>query len=220
MEVKIDFLKRHPLLKDIMSLVFFVGCVVLGTLILNAFVFRSYNVMGSSMENTLHNNDRVIVNRLPVTWSHLFGNDYIPKRGDIVVIANGEKDGKTTCDPPAGIKDKYLIKRVIALPGEHIKLKDDVFAIHIDNGQTTIDPDEKTRKNGEGPKKNETGEGENHKKFAEDLNIVVPPGEIFVAGDNREDSRDSRNALGTIPLCRVVGPVQWRLFPFNKIRSF
>ena len=41
-------------------------------LFLNAFVFRSYNVVGGSMENTLHNDDRVIVNRLPVTWAHFW----------------------------------------------------------------------------------------------------------------------------------------------------
>ena len=59
-----------------LSLVVFVACVVLGTMILNAFIFRSYNVVGSSMENTLQNDDRVIVNRLAVTWAHFLENEY------------------------------------------------------------------------------------------------------------------------------------------------
>ena len=53
---------------------------------INNFVFRSFSVLGPSMEKTLYTNDRLIVDRLPVTWAHLQNKNYIPQRGDIIVF--------------------------------------------------------------------------------------------------------------------------------------
>ena len=108
---KATFLQKHPILKDILSLIGFVLCVVIGTFLLNKYIFRSYNVVGSSMENTLLGDDRMIVNRLTVTWAHFNGKEYVPERGDIIVFANGSSSGELTCDPPSGIKDQYIINR-------------------------------------------------------------------------------------------------------------
>lgn len=215
MDTKISFLKKYPVAKDVLGILIFIMSVVVGTLVLNHFVFRSYNVVGGSMENTLHGDDRVIVNRLPVTWAHFWAKEYIPKRGDVIVFMAGEPDGKLTCEPPKDTKEQYIIKRVIGLPGERVQLKDGKFSVFKrGEEEKSFDPDVKTRKNdNDGPKKHTAGE----------IDIIVPDGEIFVAGDNREkseSSRDSRNGLGTIPLCRVVGPVNFRIYPFNKIRKF
>jgi signal peptidase I len=65
------FLQRHPLFKDILSIGIFALLVVIGTIFINHFIFKSFNVVGPSMEPTFYTNDRLIVNRTPVAWSQL-----------------------------------------------------------------------------------------------------------------------------------------------------
>ncbi len=210
---KPGFLKKHPLIKDLLSLAVFVVAIILGTMWLNAYVFRSYNVVGSSMANTLHNNDRVIVNRMPVTWAHFLGQEYVPERGQVIVFANGEATGPLTCGAPAGMTDQYIIKRVIAFPGERVTVKDGVLMVYNDEHPEGFSPDEETYVDeNNGPKKYSSGE----------VDMVVPKGELFVAGDNREGSHsfDSRSGLGTIPYCRIIGPVALRIYPFDGFRKF
>lgn len=219
------FFQKHPLMKDLLSLGLFIVAIVLGTLFLNTFIYRSYNVVGGSMENTLHGDDRVIVNRAAVSWSHFIGQEYVPERGQIIVFLNEDEEkvaeykaagvnNPMTCNVPSNVNDQYIIKRVIAFPGERVVVKDGEMKIYPDAESTEgIVYDAEWRKSDtDGPKEHTSGE----------VDMVVPEGELFVSGDNREGSNswDSRNGLGTIPYCRIVGPVIMRLFPLDKIRTF
>lgn len=219
------FFQKHPLVKDVLSLVIFVVAIVVGATFLDTFVYRSYNVIGGSMENTLHENDRVLVNRLAVSLAHLAGQEYVPERGQIIVFAAEDKElvrslkaqgveNPMTCKEPSNSDEQYIIKRVIAFPGERVTVKDGVLKVYNEEHPDgfVYDDEYRSEDKTEGPKLQVDGE----------VDMVVPEGELFVSGDNREGSHswDSRNGLGTIPYCRIVGPVFFRLFPFDKIRGF
>ena len=200
--MELGFLKRHPFVKDAISVLFFVFCVIIGTLFINTFIFRSFSVIGPSMETTLYTGDRLIVGRIPTTISLIQGKTYTPNRGEVIVFKNPHYTD--------GIDDEYLVKRVIAFSGERVSLKDGKYTVfNIDNP------------NGFNPDDNNNGEPGSYTSGSID-NFTVPEGELFVSGDHRTGnySYDSRNGLGTIPLYDVVGPVEIRLFPFDKMRLF
>jgi signal peptidase I len=196
-----SFFTRHPFAKDIVSLIIFVVLVVIGTVLINTYVFRSFNVVGPSMETTLYTGDRLIVNRMAVTVAQIKGQQYVPDRGQVIVFQNPHFS--------RGIEDEYIVKRVIAFPGERVLLKDGHYTVFNNDNPNGFDPDDDN--NGE-PGSPTTGE----------VDVTVPDNELFVSGDHRtgDFSYDSRNGLGTIPYYNVVGPVSARIFPFTKVRSF
>ena len=196
-----SFFTRHPFIKDVLSLAIFVACVAIGTILINSFVFRSFNVVGPSMESTMYTGDRLIVNRLPVTWSNIRGESYVPERGQVIVFKNPRYT--------IGGEDEYIVKRVIAYPGERVVLKNGEYTVYNAAHPEGFNPDD-------------ANHGEPGSPTSGEVDMTVPSKELFVSGDHREGnySFDSRNGLGTIPYYDVVGPVGARIFPFNKIRNF
>lgn len=199
--MKASYLKRHPFLKDALSIMVFVFCVLIGTLFINTFIFRSFSVVGPSMEKTMFTGDRLIINRIPSTIAQLQNKDYVPKRGQIIVFRNPRYS--------SGLSDEYIVKRVIGLPRERVVLLDGKYKVYNKSHPDGFDPDKYN--------KNEPGAPTDG-----NVDITVPEGELFVSGDHREGkySYDSRNGLGTIPLYDVIGPVTFRIFPIDKIRAF
>ena len=195
------FGQRHPWLKDAAGLLFFGLAVLVGTIIINTYVFRSFNVEGPSMEVTMHTGDRLIVNRLPVTWAQLQNKPYIPDRGQVIVFKNPQYT--------IGNPDEYIVKRVIAFASERVVLKDGHFTVYNDEHPQGFNPDD-------------ANHGEPGKPTTGNVDVIVPDGTLFVSGDHRNGnySFDSRNGLGYVPLYDIVGPVSLRIFPFTGVRTF
>ena len=117
-----------------------------------------------------------------------FGNDI--QRGDIITF-----DSELTTG--LGFK-KILVKRVIGLPGDTISISGGVVYL---NGQAQSEP--------------YTKDGYTSKSLDE---VTVPEGHLFVMGDNRQNSTDSRNPeVGFIDINRVRGKVVFRLFPIGDL---
>lgn len=160
--------------------------------VIRTFVFAPTIVDGESMLDTLHNHERLIVNKLIYHFT-------TPKRGDIIVFHATE--------------NKDFIKRVIAVGGDHVEVKNDTLYIngrvvpepYLDPMKKTFEQELKLAHSAPLP-------------FTEDFIInEVPPGTVFVLGDNRRNSTDSR-MLGPIPLDRVVGRAEFTFWPLDRLR--
>lgn len=169
-------------------------------LFLTAFVFQSYQVDGPSMQTTLQPNDRLIVWKLPRTWAKITGNQYVPKRGDVVVFTASSGFAETP--------GKQLIKRVIGLPGERVVVKEGSVTIYNKQHPKGFQPDTAL------PYGNviDTTLGDN-------TDYTIPSDSLYVLGDNRDNSLDSRS-FGPIQTKDVVGKLVLRLFPFSDMKRF
>lgn len=169
--------------------------------ILNAFVIQSYQVDGESMETTLQNNDRLIVDKVPRTLARLTGHSYTPQRGQIIIFNEN--------DLPGFIGTKQLIKRVIGLPGDHVVVDNQKITIYNAAHPNGFDPDH----SGIYSFTPATTPVDIH------VDVTLGPNQLFVCGDNRGNSEDSRY-FGPIQTNQVVAKLVLRIMPINKAKTF
>jgi signal peptidase I len=162
--------------------------------LVNAFVAQPFLIPSGSMEDTLRIGDRVLVDKL----AYRFGAS--PKRGDIVVF-----DGAGSFTQEETGTD--YIKRVIGVGGDRVICCDK-------RGRITVN----------GRPLNESYLYPGNTASRVPFDIRVPQGRLWVMGDHRDDSRDSRDHLGdpgggTVPLGEVIGRAEWIVWPLSRTRA-
>jgi signal peptidase I len=187
--------------RSIFSTILILIVAPLIALFLTAFVFQSYEVDGPSMETTLQHKDRLIVWKVPRTVARVTNNYFIPGRGEIIVfVKRGISDYSSQ-------GDKQLIKRVVATPGERVVVRDGEVTVYNPDHPEGFNPDVSG------------GYSTEPRPTLGTVDMVVQEGEVFVLGDNRANSLDSRS-FGTVSAEDIVGVLAFRVFPFNKAKSF
>jgi signal peptidase I len=194
---------KHNLdgLRSVLSTVLMLAIAPLIALAITAYALQSYQVDGQSMETTLQNKDRLIVDKFPRTIAHITKHSYIPHRGDIIIFNQANLP-----DTSFGAT-KQLIKRVIGLPGDHVVIKDGKITIYNSAHPGGFNPDKTVGYHITAP----TTDGE--------VNLILHGDEIFVCGDNRPNSEDSRY-FGPINANAIVGKLVFRLLPLDKAQKY
>lgn len=149
---------------------------VIVAFLLRSFVFSTSVVEGESMEPTVSDGERIVFNK----FAYIVGK---PDRGDVVIIKRPFKN---------------YVKRIIALPGETIEMKN--HTLYIDGSaydQVYISEEAKKKTGNFGP-------------------YEIPAKNYFVMGDNRAISKDSRNGLGLIYEDEIIGKSEFIYFPFSE----
>ena len=187
--------------RELLSTLGILVTALIVALMIIAFVFRSYQVDGPSMENTLQNADKLIIWKVPRSWARVTGHPYIPNRGDVIVF---EESGLSEF----GQEDsKQLIKRVIGLPGERVVVSDGHYMVYNNAHPEGFNPDLTLPY------------GKNIPETSGNINVVLAKDQLFVSGDNRPDSLDSRS-FGPIKADQVIGKLIMRVFPIGHAKTF
>jgi len=158
----------------------------------NIFVMDIFTVSGHSMDTTLHTGQKLVIAKLPVTIAKLGNGIYIPKRGSIVVAKVSQEIGVN--ENTFGNGKKSMVKRVVGLPGDRVIVIDNTITVYFANQKTGLDFDKGSKWE---KQKLDTDDSYN-------IDITVAPDELFVVGDNRDASIDSR-INGPIKADQVIG---------------
>lgn len=203
--------KSFSLGREIFEWFYTIAIALIIALIVKGFFFDMVKVDGESMVPTLQDGDRLIVRRI----------GYTPAQGDIIILDSAKEKRNEYYDEleqttgksyssfgrffnyfslDKSLKTKYYVKRIIALPGQTVDLRDGM--VYVD-GEPIDEPYYK---------------GET---YMTDVSVEFPQevedGYVFVMGDNRGNSTDSRSShLGQVPYNAIMGKAIFRLLPFNS----
>jgi signal peptidase I len=172
--------KQRSPLRSLIEWAVVIGGALLVALVIQATLFQAFYIPSESMETTLVEGDRVLVNKLADSTSDI-------SRGDVIVFERPPEEA------PSEIQD--LIKRVVGLPGDTVEGRDGIVYV-----------------NGEPLDEDYLDDGIVTSPFSA---VVVPDGELFVMGDNRGNSRDSR-FFGPIDGDLIVGRAFVIVWPLGR----
>ena len=192
---------RNPLMQFLGELPGLIVMAFVLALLIKTFLVQAFYIPSGSMEPTLMPGDRVLVLKVPYYFHE-------PRRGDIIVFEDPDPGNQ----PDRGIIGGFFhwmfeglgvqrpdsedfIKRVIGTPGDVVRGRDgQVYVNDIPISEPYLTQE------------------------TEDFNrIKVPPGQLFVMGDNRANSLDSRYSLGFIPIDKVIGKAEVVIWPVSDV---
>ncbi len=151
-------------------------------LVIQAFIVQTYRVEGHSMDDSLHDGQHLLIDKLTPRF-----DDY--SRGDVVVL-----------HPPDEPEDSTpFIKRVIGVAGDHLELRDGtVWVDGVEIDEPYLAP------------------GSTTEPLDEQASWDIGDGEVFVMGDNRDDSLDSRE-FGPVRTSEIIGRAWLRFWPLDSM---
>lgn len=200
------------LLKEVWEWFYTIVIALAIAFLIKTYLFDIVRVDGPSMNPTLIHNDRLIITKL----------GYEPDYGDIVILDSTYKErqefyknhagadagvfekAKLYMGMPKSLKKRYYVKRVIAMEGD---------TIDIVNGDVIL--------NGEVLQEDYYDGKTAITDMSVEYPVTVSEGHVFVMGDNRSNSKDSRSSsLGEVPVEALLGKAQIRVWPFSAIKTF
>ena len=205
--------------EEIVESLIFAGVLVF--MIIRPFFAQAFFIPSASMEKTLlgHNagkNSDTGISYSDTAHDHLFVNKLVyryaePHRGDIVVFKaplEADMENPSKGLPPV---ENTLIKRLIAIPGDKISVHDGaVWLMKRDSRAFVRQQEPYINEPMDDPQSGEA-------RFADREPLTVPPGKLFVMGDNRNHSNDGR-FWGLLERTRVIGKASLIFYPFNRFR--
>ncbi len=190
------YVSKHTVKKDLKKSLFdWLDTIVIAVIVvvfITTVIFRTATIIGDSMQNTFFEGEKVIITKL----------FYEPKPKDVVVVS---RNFYNVTDH--GSYQEPIIKRVIATGGMYVDIdfeKGEVYTGYTQSDMNVLyEPYIKAL---------------THKKGDVEFPIFVPEGKVFVLGDNRADSLDSRySEIGLVDEKDILGKVILRIFPFDRI---